>query len=195
MIDGKWWWWRPTVVYRLFLERSNLILVHCSYCIDVKMSGQHSVMSKYIMNFARRFLKNGHGSVSFHDCFLETVMEASCFHDGLLRPTVVEGPCFHDGLWRPSWKPRLQRQFLKTIVEARSFHDGFRSPSWKPRLPPRFLETVFRLVFLPNFPRPFFKKGRGSSVMESEFCTSARSYSKFGCLEVSGKRGKAKHKL
>ncbi|GMN34945.1 hypothetical protein TIFTF001_042143 [Ficus carica] len=92
MIDGRWWWWRPTVVYRLFSERSALILVRCSSCIDVEIAGQHSVMSEYIMNFTRR--------LRFHGSFM---LPRRCLE------TVVEGPCFLDGF--PRW-------FLETVVEA-----------------------------------------------------------------------------
>ncbi|GMN63997.1 hypothetical protein TIFTF001_033056 [Ficus carica] len=53
---------------------------------------QHSVISEYIVNFSRRFLKNGRGSISFHDGLLETVVEATCFHDGLQRPSWKHGP-------------------------------------------------------------------------------------------------------
>ena len=80
-------------------------------------------------------------------------------------------------------KTRHENEFLKMAMEAKAstmifqilrFHNSLGKLSWKLRLPWPVLEIHFRIVFLIYLPRPFFKNGHGSSVVESTFHNSDR---------------------
>ena len=77
--------------------------------------------TRFCLNLSRIYttiFKKGRGSLKFHDGFLESVVEDSCFHDGF--------------------------------------------------------QKLCSALCLSNFPWPFLKNGRGSSVMKSVFCSSIK---------------------